>query len=322
MTTSRATINGITGYIQNGTAYLRLADLAVCMGFSQQSPDGSLQPNWEALSPILERLGLSSSLCSEDSFVPVSIFHCLAEEIGTLVAQRFQAYVDRSVIPTLQSAATSPDVEGPDLPAREMEQQPTDHDQLDESKEHPQELQPEGEKSGESNWQNDEVFIPGDRDHKKQVGIALAILAILIIAVAIGIDAVQKHKADQKNAESISEVTVSAFDAKETESNSQTKKSTSSSNIVSDFDKLSLVIAAEDAIKKELVSPNSAKFPVYSQWDVEKIGDTYYSVSSYVDAKNRLGVELRQDVNVLIDYNGLSYSILFVTIDDDVYFGS
>ena len=92
--------------------------------------------------------------------------------------------------------------------------------------------------------------------------------------------------------------------------------------MVSDFDQLSLVIAAEDAIKKELVSPNSAKFPVYTQWDVEKIGDTYYSVTSYVDAKNRLGVEIRQDVNVIIDYNGLSYSILFVTIDDDVYFGS
>lgn len=168
MTTSRATINGITGYIQNGTAYLRLADLAVCMGFSQQSPEGSLQPNWKALSPILERLGLSSSLCSEDSFVPVSIFHCLAEEIGTPVAQRFQTYVDRSVLPALQSAAPSPDGESPDLPAQKMEQQPPEHDQLDEAKEHSQEFPLEGGKSGEIDENNNEAWIEPISGAKKE----------------------------------------------------------------------------------------------------------------------------------------------------------
>ena len=168
MKSSRATINGITGYIQNGTAYLRLTDLAVCMGFSQRSPDGSLQPNWEALSPILERLGLSSSLCSEDSFVPVSIFHCLAEEIGTPVAQRFQTYVDHSVIPALQGAASSPAGVSSDLPSSKMEQQSPAPERLDEAKEHPRELQSESEQSGESNVGNNDVFIEGADRTKKE----------------------------------------------------------------------------------------------------------------------------------------------------------
>ena len=321
MTTPRVTVNGITGYIQNGTAYLRLADLAVCIGFSRHAPDGSLQPDWETLSPLLERLGLpSGNFCSDDSFVPVSVFHCLAQEIGTPVAQRFQSYVDRTVIPALENADSCVTAESPALPSPQPEAARPSIEQAPATGDAAQEVQPKEEKPDERDWHNNEVIMPGDRDHKTRTGIVLAMLAILIIAVAVGINAVNKYKEHTENSESLPQVTVSASDAKETASTTQTKKP--SSNIISDFDKLSLVIAAEDAIKKELVSPNSAKFPVYSLWDVEKIGDTYYSVTSYVDAKNRLGVELRQDVNVIIDYNGLSYSILFVTIDDEVYMGS
>ena len=321
MTTHRATIHGITGYVQNGTVYLRLADLAVCMGFSRQSPDGSLQPDWEALSPVLERLGLqSSNLCTPDSFVPVSVFHCLAEEIGTPVAQRFQSQVDRSVIPALQSSEQATAPEAPALPTTPPETPQPAADQAPDVAVILQKANPPEGNPDEWDWHNDETFMPGDHNHKKHVGILLAMVAVLIIALAVGIDQANKYKEKQKNSDSPPQVTVAASDAKDTEISTQTKQP--SSNIISDFDKLSLVIAAEDAIKKELVSPNSAKFPVYSLWDVEKIGDTYYSVTSYVDAKNRLGVELRQDVNVMIDYNGISYSILFVTIDDEVYFGS
>lgn len=321
MTISRATINGITGYTQNGSVYLCLSDLSIGLGFSTSSPEGTLVPDWNALSPMLENLGLpvDDFLCSNDSFVPVYVFHCLAEEIGTPVAQRFRSYVDTSVVPRLeQSQNRAEEIPLTSQPPQDVK--PEDLSSPASTVGMEQEAQRKDDNLDEWDWHNDEVFVPGGRDHKKHVGILLAMVLVLIIALAVGIDQANKYKEKQKNGESLTQVTVDASDAKDTESTPQTKQPTS--NMVSDFDKLSLVIAAEDAIKKELVSPNSAKFPVYTQWDVEKIGDTYYSVTSYVDAKNRLGVEIRQDVNVIIDYNGLSYSILFVTIDDDVYFGS
>lgn len=310
MTISRATINGITGYTQNGSVYLCLSDLSIGLGFSTSSPEGTLVPDWNALSPMLENLGLpvDDFLCSNDSFVPVYVFHCLAEEIGTPVAQRFRSYVDTSVVPRLeQSQNRAEEIPLTSQPPQDVK--PEDLSSPASTVGMEQEAQRKDDNLDEWDWHNDEVFVPGGRDHKKIWGIALAVLVVLAIAVAVGVDAVNKHHENAEINEIYQQTTFSASESKD-------------SAMVSDFDQLSLVIAAEDAIKKELVSPNSAKFPVYTQWDVEKIGDTYYSVTSYVDAKNRLGVEIRQDVNVIIDYNGLSYSILFVTIDDDVYFGS
>ena len=62
-------------------------------------------------------------------------------------------------------------------------------------------------------------------------------------------------------------------------------------------------------VKEKLKSPSTANFPSYSTWNVSKSGNTY-SVSSYVDAENGFGAEIRTyfSVDVTVKDGMLSYS--------------
>lgn len=66
----------------------------------------------------------------------------------------------------------------------------------------------------------------------------------------------------------------------------------------------------QEAIKKILKSPSSAKFPPLSEWSmVKKAGDI--TVGSYVDADNSLGANLRKNFQFIIKADGTISSLIF-----------
>lgn len=74
-------------------------------------------------------------------------------------------------------------------------------------------------------------------------------------------------------------------------------------------DELAIKMYVKDIVKEKLKSPSTANFPSYSTWNVSKSGNTY-SVSSYVDAENGFGAEIRTyfSVDVTISDGMMSYS--------------
>jgi hypothetical protein len=64
---------------------------------------------------------------------------------------------------------------------------------------------------------------------------------------------------------------------------------------------------SQEMIAEMLVSPSSAEFPSYTSGNVhvEKVvGTQMYVVGSYVEAKNRLGVDLRQYFMITVEQTG------------------
>ena len=60
-----------------------------------------------------------------------------------------------------------------------------------------------------------------------------------------------------------------------------------------------IIADIQEVVKKQLKSPNSAKFPLtFDEYDIKYVGETdngmyTYTVTSYVDAKNSFNAELR-----------------------------
>lgn len=83
----------------------------------------------------------------------------------------------------------------------------------------------------------------------------------------------------------------------------------SRSNSSKSDDELAIKMYVKDVVKGKLKSPSTAKFPSYSEWSVSK-SDNTYTVSSYVDAENGFGAEIRTyfSVDVTVKDGMLSYS--------------
>ena len=66
-----------------------------------------------------------------------------------------------------------------------------------------------------------------------------------------------------------------------------------------------LIYESQRAVKNELKAPSTAKFPVYSSFDVNSThrSDGKYEVSSYVDAENSFGVPIRSYFTVYITFS-------------------
>ncbi len=61
---------------------------------------------------------------------------------------------------------------------------------------------------------------------------------------------------------------------------------------------------AEDAVKNNLKSPSTAKFPFsYSSAEFKDLGDNEFEITSYVDAENGFGATIRNDFTVTIKVN-------------------
>ena len=117
------TIENVSCYEQDGTAYLKLEDVARGLGFTQsQTKNGKEYTSirWETVNRYLEDFGFPNKL-GKDSFIPENIFYRLAMKAKNTTAEKFQALVADEIIPsirkhgaymtpeTLQAAILNPD---------------------------------------------------------------------------------------------------------------------------------------------------------------------------------------------------------------------
>ncbi|MFT8312970.1 MAG: hypothetical protein ABF633_01800 [Clostridium sp.] len=55
---------------------------------------------------------------------------------------------------------------------------------------------------------------------------------------------------------------------------------------------------AQDTVKSNLKAPDTAKFPAYDENNIKDLGNYEYEISSYVDAQNSFGADLRNNFDV------------------------
>lgn len=94
------TIKGIGCYEQDGTAYLKLEDVARGLGFTQYK-NGVEYVKWERVNTYLSELKFSPEV-GKDGFIPESIFYRLAMKAKNETAERFQAFIAEEVIPSIR----------------------------------------------------------------------------------------------------------------------------------------------------------------------------------------------------------------------------
>ena len=74
-------------------------------------------------------------------------------------------------------------------------------------------------------------------------------------------------------------------------------------------EKAQIEINCKDYVKNTLVSPSTAKFAGYGNWDIHKSHGTIY-VTSYVDAQNSFGAQIRNNFEIVINDNKvISYKL-------------
>ena len=133
--------------------------------------------------------------------------------------------------------------------------------------------------------------------------ISIAILIVLVFIIGVIIKESEKD--------------VSSIPIETTASTEEKTKSDNSTNSKYSEDEIKLIIKmyVEDIIKEKLKSPSTAKFPSLSDWSIYEESYNTYSVSSYVDAENGFGAEIRTYFsltvttdNEILDYSDLYYS--------------
>ena len=113
-------ISGVSCYEKDGTAYLRLEDVARGLGFTTVATSGNEVIRWNRVEKYLNELGFATS-GERPEYIPENIFYRLAMKAKNETAEKFQALVADDVIPsvrkhgaymtpeTLQAAILNPD---------------------------------------------------------------------------------------------------------------------------------------------------------------------------------------------------------------------
>lgn len=97
-------IYGVSCYEQDGTAYLRLEDVAHGLGFTQ-TKNGIEYVRWETIDKYLRDLGFSQQV-GKDSYIPENIFYRLAMKAKNDTAEKFQALVADEIIPSIRKTGS------------------------------------------------------------------------------------------------------------------------------------------------------------------------------------------------------------------------
>lgn len=97
-------ISGVSCYEQDGTAYLRLEDVARGLGFTQ-TKNGLEYVRWETIDKYLRDLGFSQQV-GKDSYIPENIFYRLAMKAKNETAEKFQALVADEIIPSIRKTGS------------------------------------------------------------------------------------------------------------------------------------------------------------------------------------------------------------------------
>lgn len=82
-------ISGVSCYERDGTAYLKLEDVARGLGFTQ-TKNGLEYIRWETIDKYLRDFGFSQQV-GKDSYIPENIFYRLAMKAKNETAEKFQA---------------------------------------------------------------------------------------------------------------------------------------------------------------------------------------------------------------------------------------
>lgn len=80
-------ICGVSCYEQDGTAYLRLEDVARGLGFTRTAASGNEVVMWSRVDGYLADLGVHTS--AHDSYIPENIFYRLAMKAKNETAEKF-----------------------------------------------------------------------------------------------------------------------------------------------------------------------------------------------------------------------------------------
>ena len=93
-------ISGVSCYEQNGTAYLKLDDVARGLGFTQPK-NGLEYIRWDRVESYLAGFGFPHKW-GKDDFIPENVFYRLAMKANNPVAEKFQALVADEIIPSIR----------------------------------------------------------------------------------------------------------------------------------------------------------------------------------------------------------------------------
>lgn len=93
-------ISGVSCYEQDGTAYLKLEDVARGLGFTD-SKNGVEYVRWARVDKYLAEFGFAT--CGErPEFIPENVFYRLSMKASNPVAEKFQALVADEIIPSIR----------------------------------------------------------------------------------------------------------------------------------------------------------------------------------------------------------------------------
>ena len=93
-------ISGVSCYEQDGTAYLKLEDVARGLGFTQ-TKNGLEYIRWDRVESYLADFGFPHKW-GKDDFIPENVFYRLAMKANNPVAEKFQALVADEIIPAIR----------------------------------------------------------------------------------------------------------------------------------------------------------------------------------------------------------------------------
>lgn len=93
-------ISGVSCYERDGTAYLKLEDVARGLGFTQ-TKNGLEYIRWDRVESYLADFGFPHKW-GKDDFIPENVFYRLAMKANNPVAEKFQALVADEIIPSIR----------------------------------------------------------------------------------------------------------------------------------------------------------------------------------------------------------------------------
>lgn len=97
-------ISGVSCYERDGTAYLKLEDVARGLGFTRTAASGNEVVMWSRVDGYLSDLGVHT--CAHDGFIPENIFYRLAMKAKNETAEKFQALVADEIIPSIRKTGS------------------------------------------------------------------------------------------------------------------------------------------------------------------------------------------------------------------------
>lgn len=100
METPITIIGGVACYEKDGTAYLKLENVARGLGFTTVATSGNEVVRWTRVEGYLSEMGVPT--CGRHGYIPENVFYRLAMKAKNEAAEKFQAFIADEVIPSIR----------------------------------------------------------------------------------------------------------------------------------------------------------------------------------------------------------------------------